>query len=893
MLFLYVVIAFLLRNTQTFFDEGSNLNLASCVLKGFHLYRDVFENHFPFPVYLSAALIFFTGKSLPLVRLAVLLMDAGMFFAVLRVTGLSFPVGFAAAVWAFISPYYFGNLLLYDNLAMIGGFALGAVCFAVHARGLAASRGMFVLLAVAGLVASMSNPFFGLVTAIAIGSLFLAPQIPRMFVVKLGLTIALPIATYFGYLAASGGLGAFYSYTIVFNTVTYQKYASLKILPTLGKQLLLFNLFNPYWFSSWDPLRFNPVTFVPVFDHWVFSGLFYRVAAIGACLLFAARREYRTALFLYLFTATLPLRGDDLFHAAPFVFFCLFLVGILVEEAMSLARPWKIALLACCVAPTLVLAASGGRYVAQHALQSDFDRLLAEAQFIRQAAQNRSDVQLGHYPDGNYMYYLTGLRPLSKFVDFYPWVAEIGKADVDAKLASASNVVLVMDITGNVWTYPNYVTLESEIAYAKEHLVKERFGWLTVYVSPSIAARGNSGTEVEFGELGAPFAESKAEMTGAWSRDGYSPPAGVSPVQGAVYGTFPRTGSNSGTGTLRWGPFRLDRHSDMGIPVVTGLDDRNLSLLVRDAESKKVLARMDHPPPVQGTWWGWHPKLPHESELTVEVIAEDTGAEAGQWMALGWPHVLRQRKRGPAFKPGLYRDGEWRLASDIDNVKGPGTRVYHFGQAGDVPVTGDWDGSGKTRIGVYRPASGEWLLDYNGSGALDAGDRTYRFGGQAGDVPVTGDWDGSGKTKIGIYRPSTGEWLLDYNGDGVFQAAQDRKYQFGGAVGDRPVVGDWTGSGVSHIGIVRQDYRWALDTNGNGQMDEGLDATFYFGGIPGDVLLTGDWSGDGRTKPGIFRRDHQWLFDVDGNYRFDDAGTSRDVVFDFGGAGDKPVTGAW
>ena len=91
-------------------------------------------------------------------------------------------------------------------------------------------------------------------------------------------------------------------------------------------------------------------------------------------------------------------------------------------------------------------------------------------------------------------------------------------------------------------------------------------------------------------------------------------------------------------------------------------------------------------------------------------------------------------------------------------MKGPGTRVYHFGQAGDVPVTGNWDGSGKTRIGIYRPSTGEWLLDYNGSGALDAGDRTSHFGGQAGDVPVTGDWDGSGKTKIGIYRPSTGEW---------------------------------------------------------------------------------------------------------------------------------------
>ena len=66
----------------------------------------------------------------------------------------------------------------------------------------------------------------------------------------------------------------------------------------------------------------------------------------------------------------------------------------------------------------------------------------------------------------------------------------------------------------------------------------------------------------------------------------------------------------------------------------------------------------------------------------------------------------------------MYRDGEWRLASDIDNPQGPETRVYHFGghfggTPDDVPVTGDWDGSGKSKIGVYRPSTGEWLLDYN------------------------------------------------------------------------------------------------------------------------------------------------------------------------------------
>jgi hypothetical protein len=884
LLFLYLVVAFLLRNHQTFFDEGSNLNLASCILQGFHLYRDVFENHFPLPVYLSAVIIFFTGTSLPMVRLAVLLIDAGMLFAAMRVSRLYFPLGFAAAVWGFISPYYFGNLLLYDNLAMIGGIAMGAVCFAVLARGLEPSRSMFALLAIAGFVATMSNPFFGLVTLIAITSLLFAPRIPRMFVVKLGLTIAVPIAAYFIYLAATGAFSSFYSYAILFNTTTYQKYSSLEILPTLGKQLLLFDVFNPHWLSSFDPLRFNPVSFTPVFDHWIFSGLFYRIAAILACLLFVFRRDYRTALFLYLFTAALPLRGGDLFHAAPLVLFCLFLLGILLQESSTLPRPWKLALLAVCAIPTLVLATSGARYVARHAFQSDFSRLMEEAHLIRQAAQNRSDVQLGHYPDGNYMYYLTGLRPISKFVDFYPWVAEIAKGEVDADLRRASRVVLALEIEGNIWSYPNYITLESEIEFARKNLIKEKLGWLTVYVSPSIAARGNSGTEVEFHELEGLFGDTPTEITGAWTRNGYPPGTPAMPVPGAVFGSF--SGADSNTGSLRLGPFRLDRHSDIAIPLAIGLDDRNVSVTVRDAASQKVLAQLDHPPPTYTTWWAWHPKLPHDSEITVEVIAEDKGTGPGEWMALGWPHVLRQRKRGPPFQPGLYLNGEWRLASDIRNVQGPGTKVYHFGgQPDDVPVTGDWDGSGKTTIGVYRASTGEWLL-LNHKG-------TYHFGGQPGDIPVTGDWDGSGKSKLGIYRPATGEWLLDYNGDGVFNPAQDKRYKFGGLAGDRPVVGDWVGTGVSHIGIVHADYRWVLDTNGNGQVDEGSDATFYFGGVAGDVLITGDWSGDGRTKPGIFRRSTSWLFDMDGNYKFDYAGAGKDVAFDFTLPGAKPVTGAW
>jgi hypothetical protein len=71
-----------------------------------------------------------------------------------------------------------------------------------------------------------------------------------------------------------------------------------------------------------------------------------------------------------------------------------------------------------------------------------------------------------------------------------------------------------------------------------------------------------------------------------------------------------------------------------------------------------------------------------------------------------------------------------------------------FGYPNDVPVTGDWDGSGKTQIGVWRPSNATWYLG-------DAGgfSKTSVAFGQTGDIPITGDWTGSGITQLGVYDP--------------------------------------------------------------------------------------------------------------------------------------------
>jgi len=95
-------------------------------------------------------------------------------------------------------------------------------------------------------------------------------------------------------------------------------------------------------------------------------------------------------------------------------------------------------------------------------------------------------------------------------------------------------------------------------------------------------------------------------------------------------------------------------------------------------------------------------------------------------------------------------------------------------------------------IAVFRPGTGEWLLDLNANFKWDGKgvDGLFKFG-QNGDLPVTGDWNNDGIAEIGVFRPSTGEWLLDLNGNDKWDgSSKDGLYRFGTS-GDRPVAGQW------------------------------------------------------------------------------------------------------
>jgi len=167
---------------------------------------------------------------------------------------------------------------------------------------------------------------------------------------------------------------------------------------------------------------------------------------------------------------------------------------------------------------------------------------------------------------------------------------------------------------------------------------------------------------------------------------------------------------------------------------------------------------------------------------------------------------------------GAFLNGTWYIdynGNGVWNGTGGGDKLYTFGNASMKPVSGDWNSDNKTEIGAYL--NGTWYLDYNGNGVWNGtgagGDKLYTFGNSS-MKPVTGNWNGDGKTEIGAFY--NGTWYLDYNGNGVWNgtAGGDRQYSFGNST-MKPVSGDWNADGITEIGAFLNG-TWYLDYNGNG-----------------------------------------------------------------------------
>jgi hypothetical protein len=108
-------------------------------------------------------------------------------------------------------------------------------------------------------------------------------------------------------------------------------------------------------------------------------------------------------------------------------------------------------------------------------------------------------------------------------------------------------------------------------------------------------------------------------------------------------------------------------------------------------------------------------------------------------------------------KIGVYRNGTWYIdyngngkLDDADKIIQAGGE---FGKDAIV-VVGDWDGDGIDNIGLY--VNGVWHLDTTGDFTFN---EQVKFG-EIGDVPVVGDFNGSGITELAVYRATQNETSL-------------------------------------------------------------------------------------------------------------------------------------
>ncbi len=139
--------------------------------------------------------------------------------------------------------------------------------------------------------------------------------------------------------------------------------------------------------------------------------------------------------------------------------------------------------------------------------------------------------------------------------------------------------------------------------------------------------------------------------------------------------------------------------------------------------------------------------------------------------------------------PGLYRQSDGFAYLRNSNTVGNADVSFFFGNPGDVPIAGDFNADGCDTLSIYRPANQRfYVINELGEdgGGLGAADYEFLFG-NPGDTPVVGDWDGDGIDEIGLYRESSGFF---YYRNTLTTGIADGQFYFGNP-GDRFVAGDW------------------------------------------------------------------------------------------------------
>ena len=213
---------------------------------------------------------------------------------------------------------------------------------------------------------------------------------------------------------------------------------------------------------------------------------------------------------------------------------------------------------------------------------------------------------------------------------------------------------------------------------------------------------------------------------------------------------------------------------------------------------------------------------------------------------------------------GIFRPagGEWWFRRSLTGS----TTAVQFGASTDKMAPADFTGDDRTDVAFWRPSDGQWYILRSENSSFFA----FAFGTN-GDIPAPGDFDGDRKADAAVFRPSTGTWFVLRSTGGVHVE------QFG-ANGDVPVVSDYDGDGRADIAIYRaSNGQWWLNRSTAGVV------AFTFGGAA-DKPVPGDFTGDNKADIAFWRPSTgEWYVVRSENLSF--------FAFPFGSNGDIPAPG--
>ncbi|MYV98115.1 hypothetical protein GT354_07450, partial [Streptomyces sp. SID3343] len=127
--------------------------------------------------------------------------------------------------------------------------------------------------------------------------------------------------------------------------------------------------------------------------------------------------------------------------------------------------------------------------------------------------------------------------------------------------------------------------------------------------------------------------------------------------------------------------------------------------------------------------------------------------------------------------PPAERVMSWYLA-DSAGASEATRPMFKYGNTPMVPLSGDFDGSGSDKEAAYDPRTSTFYM----------GDTSILFG-NPGDRPVVGRWDG-GADLVGVYRPEDSTFYLRHADGSV------TSFKYGNGGNWVPVAGDWDGNGT-------------------------------------------------------------------------------------------------